>query len=237
MKKHKKQKSCNPLSFTLIELLVVIAIIAILASMLLPALNMAREKAKTIACASGEKQLGLGMVLYQDDNNGYFTPYIDPNNFGNSGTWGARLNEYVKNVSLFYCPGMRDQTSKNNSLKYGFQSFYTGYGINKDYIAGESAGGWPVPHTTPAKTAQLNKPSRTVMMVDIVSDLATLRGGYLASWQPGHNGHYVPHERHAGRVNVLWCDGHVTTEILDKMYGPYDYAKEMARHKLYKRYK
>ena len=200
----------SSINFTLIELLVVIAVIAILAGMLLPALNLAREKAKVISCQNNQKQLGLTMGGYSGD----FNDFLPPANGGPGDTypWTAVLvnNNYIPWKTLF-CPSRNNFSRAVLLPKDDFRNTVeweqVDYGYNFYYL------GMPA---YPTRITGLKKPSQTVLAVDSIAK-AVPRGQndfgayrvfpyYNANGQgiwPAHSGNTS--------LNVVWVDGHVET--------------------------
>src|SRR5438309_3059653 len=98
----KQNTDRNDTAFTLIELLVVIAIIAILAAILFPVFAKVREKARQTSCSSNERQIGLAITQYVQDNDETF-----PSGLQNSWyacTWPLIVQPYISSLQVFTCP-------------------------------------------------------------------------------------------------------------------------------------
>ena len=216
--------------FTLIELLVVIAIIAILAGMLLPALNSAREKGRSANCISNLKQMSLVNQQYATEF-GYFVPHGTSNyphhiyNWGSNYSWYLALCKYgnlkwqtgpysaegypAKTPAIYTCPSSKDPVQGGVNVggvgtNYGMRLDWSlpvmGYTYNHQLVG---AGMWK-----PIRTIEFKQPSESFFLAD---------GNTGYTDQYDSTGKLVKGSsstiawRHGGMANASWLDGHVSS--------------------------
>lgn len=208
-------------AFTLIELLVVIAIIAILAAILFPVFAQAREKARSISCASNLRQIGIAYLQYTQDYD-ETTPTVSKakqpgglNGTTYSPAWYTVINPYVKSAGLFVCPDRTDVIPENACSQDNFFNLPTciGYGYNDGMIS-DGGYGLLLKQTTDAngKTlrpgrsiADIVYPADMVAFGDTYDDLSVALDNILSKLSP----YSTKRLRHMQRFNFCFVDGHV----------------------------
>ncbi|HSW00001.1 MAG TPA: prepilin-type N-terminal cleavage/methylation domain-containing protein [Sedimentisphaerales bacterium] len=223
--------------FTLIELLVVIAVVSLLMAILLPALSRARSQAKQVVCASQLRQLSMAHVMYQESHEGWIVPSVQER--GVDEYWYNTLGPYFehRNVGMgnehaddigrriLRCPldelgypKMLNPHGNNPEgwLSYALNSQSTRHVSSRTRIYAGAGGN---------KLTKLRQPAETMLHADFayrvwICDSVILTRQRYGS-EPGAHYEAMPGYpeqnktvemgyRHAGRMNVLWADGHVS---------------------------
>ncbi len=234
-------------AFTLVELLVVIGIIALMISILLPALAVAKQSAMTTVCASNIRQLATCSIAYAADNHGYYPPAHFDFLVLNLHRWhgtrenpsepfdvtGSPLRKYMQAGAIRKCPEFEPE-------KPGFEAAAGGYGYNNHFMGSSTENmDWAEgSDNIPARDCMIRNADRKIMYTDAAMAVKSGKGFVLIEYsfvEPPTTS-YGPtspsiHFRHRGKANIAWADGHVTSCAMDWTYPKNAYgADNQAAH-------
>jgi prepilin-type N-terminal cleavage/methylation domain-containing protein/prepilin-type processing-associated H-X9-DG protein len=211
--------------FTLIELLVVIAIVALLASMLLPALSAAKGRAGMTRCKNNIRQIGLGLLMYVTDESKYPHEFVDPPSEPRGIWWFQAIEPNVGaswTNDLYHCPANKYAPMLDDNLLDGGIYAQGSYGYNArgtERVNGKEVG-WNLGlgKFTTLRYAGPRPPSVTESLVLVPADMLAVGEGIIPTGvvRPSTNaastGPYPAGSRsawHKAGENSLFCDGHV----------------------------
>ncbi len=196
--------------FTLFELLVVIAVVSLLAALAIPAIAGAQERSQSVTCSGRMRELGMAILLYAQDHQGRFPRSSHSAAANREPGWAASIAPYLgarpteANAAWvnrkFRCPSNANETP--GAYSYAINVFF-------ELKRGDSYLGRPA---TWRCVHQVRRPARTILLGETASATGGMAPDHFMCHQwssPAAARRAVAHNRHNGRANYLFVDGHV----------------------------
>ena len=238
-----RTKKMRRRAFTLVELLVVIGIIALLLGILMPSLASTRRQAQAVVCLSNLRQVGVGLLLYAQDNKGYFPrssmtanwpppqepflvrpwpealfSYLTTGTFESSHPTADASDRWQKLFwGMYRCPS--DLRGQDGTWKFNLATLYEDHWSYAKNVLPEYGKSYDPRYTQCLKITQIPRSSATVLFAETKAD--GMGDHFMVDdWSADGSDATIDKTRHGSVSNYLYCDGHAAAASFADVFDP-----------------